>query len=57
VLTAVAIDAFGQGPETLTAIATDTAGNPNAAPDTRGITVDTVAPNSHRHRWQSKRRT
>ena len=43
VLDAAAIDAFGQGPETLTAMATDAAGNPSAA-GTRNITVDTVAP-------------
>ena len=43
VLDAAAIDAFGQGPETLTAMATDAAGNPSAA-GTRDITVDTVPP-------------
>lgn len=44
VLDAAAIDAFGQGAEILTAIATDTAGNLNATNGTRGISVDTVAP-------------
>ncbi|MEI6762247.1 MAG: hypothetical protein WCO22_17530, partial [Betaproteobacteria bacterium] len=43
VLDAAAIDTFGQGPETLTAMATDAAGNPSAA-GTRDITVDTVPP-------------
>jgi Ca2+-binding RTX toxin-like protein len=43
VLDAAAIDAFGQGPETLTAMATDAAGNASAA-GTRDITVDTVPP-------------
>ena len=44
VLDAAAIDAFGQGPETLTAIATDAAGNVNAVNATKAITVDTVVP-------------
>jgi hypothetical protein len=44
VLDAAAIDAFGQGPETLTAIATDAAGNSNAVNATKAITVDTVVP-------------
>lgn len=43
VLTTGVIDAFDQEPETLIAIATDTAGNPSAN-GTRGITVDTTPP-------------
>ncbi|MFA5643780.1 MAG: hypothetical protein WC949_04435, partial [Candidatus Paceibacterota bacterium] len=46
ILTEVAIDAFGEGPQTLTAIATDAAGNPQAAATTRDISVDTAAPAS-----------
>jgi len=42
VLSAAAIDAFGQGLETLTAISTDAAGNSNTA--SRNISVDTNAP-------------
>jgi hypothetical protein len=42
VLSGAAITAFGQGPETLTAVATDAAGNVSAN-GTRPITVDTVA--------------
>jgi uncharacterized protein YuzE len=44
VLDAAAIGAFGEGAQTLTAIATDAAGNVNATNGTRAITVDTVAP-------------
>ena len=44
VLDAAAINTFGQGAETLTAIATDAAGNVNVANGTRAVTVDTVAP-------------
>jgi len=43
VLDAATINAFGQGAETLTAVATDTAGNPSAN-GTRAISVDTVLP-------------
>ncbi len=43
-LSASAITAFGQGTETLTAVATDAAGNTTTA--THNITVDTVAPAS-----------
>ncbi len=42
VLTISAINAFGQGVETLTAIATDTAGNVNAANGTRSISINTI---------------
>ena len=45
VLDATAIDAFGQGAETLTAIATDAAGNVGAAVSNT-FSVDTVAPNA-----------
>ena len=41
-LSAAEINAFGQGAETLTAIATDATGNTSST--TRGITVDTTAP-------------
>lgn len=42
-LLGAAISVFGEGAETLTAIATDAAGNVNAANATRAITVDTIA--------------
>lgn len=42
-LTPVTIDGFGQGGETLTAVATDVAGNTSEG-GTKNITVDTVAP-------------
>jgi len=43
VLDAATINAFGQGAETLTAVATDANGNPSAN-GTRAISVDTVVP-------------
>src|SRR5204863_131175 len=42
VLTGAAINAFGQGAETLTAVSTDAAGNTTSS--THDISVDTVAP-------------
>ena len=42
VLSGAAIDGFGQGAETLTAVATDAAGNSTSS--THAISVDTVAP-------------
>ncbi|MEI6836099.1 MAG: Ig-like domain-containing protein, partial [Candidatus Falkowbacteria bacterium] len=44
VLSTAAITAFGEGAETLTAVATDAAGNTSSG--TRNITVDSVAPTS-----------
>ena len=44
VLSASEINSFGQGTTTLTAIATDTAGNVNAVNGTRDVFVDTIAP-------------
>ena len=42
VLSAAAINGFGQGAETLTAVSTDAAGN--STTNTRNISVDTTAP-------------